>query len=170
MEKESLELRRKWVFHAESSRLHLIKKPLESSEHVFLKAFLWALYLPAYPQLMVEKSIGDRYKPDAVALDRDRARPVFWAEAGQVKPQKVLSILRRFESLHFVIARWGFRKEPLIELLKKRLQNDARASKNQGTLELLQISDSANLNCIQDGRIHLNQEHYRIFSIWPEPN
>jgi hypothetical protein len=43
----------------------------------------WALYLPLYPNLSVEIGVGDRYKPDVVALGED-GRPLFWAEAGQV--------------------------------------------------------------------------------------
>ncbi|HBS03844.1 MAG TPA: hypothetical protein DEA96_02690 [Leptospiraceae bacterium] len=167
MEKESLELRRKWVFRCRSRKLHLIKKPLESSEHVFLKAFVWSLYLDQYPNLMVERSIGDRYKPDVVALDESNLRPVFWAEAGQVKPQKIESILRRFEDLHFVIARWGFRKEPLVDLLQKRFVMDTRIQKSSSRIELLQMDSSAHLNCIHEGNIQLSHEFYRLIPVWP---
>ncbi|MBU45535.1 MAG: hypothetical protein CMN76_20155 [Spirochaetaceae bacterium] len=168
MEKEDLELRRKWVFKAGSARLHLIKKPLESSEHVFLKAFVWALFRENYNALEVEKSTGDRYKPDVICLDPEPpGQPIFWAEAGQVKPEKVVSILRRFPGLHFLVARWGFRKEPLVDLLQKRLMGDNRIEKNAPRVELLQVSNSAHLNCIENGRIGLTSEHYRILPVWP---
>ena len=115
----------------------------------------------------MEKSIGDRYKPDVVALDPVQKRPVFWAEAGQVKPQKVESILRRFESLHFVIARWGFRKEPLVDLLQRRFASDSRIQKNESRIDLLQMHSSAHLNCIRDGEIRISNDYYKIISIWP---
>jgi hypothetical protein len=70
-----------------------------------MKAFLWALYLPAYPDLTVEVPVGDRYKPDVVALDRD-GRPRFWGEAGQVGTSKIRSLRRRYRDTHFAIAKW----------------------------------------------------------------
>lgn len=168
MEKESLELRRKWIFRSGSDRIHLIKKPLESSEHVFLKAFLWTHYRDLYPGLEIEKSIGDRYKPDAIALDPNAPdRILFWAEAGQVKPQKVVSILRRFPGIHFVIARWGIRKEPLVDLLRKRFQSDGRIQNNNPEVDLFQADSRAHLNCILDGRIDLTEKDFRTIRIWP---
>ena len=62
-------LRRKWTLRAGDRQVVLIKKPYESTEHVVMKALLWALYLPDYPDLTVEVGVGDRYKPDVVALD-----------------------------------------------------------------------------------------------------
>ena len=168
MEKESLELRRKWVFRSEGARIHLIKKPGESSEHVFLKAFIWALYRTDYPGLEIEKSIGDRYKPDAIAFspgDPDRA--VFWAEAGQVKPGKVISILRRFPGIHLVIARWGFKKEPMVDLLRKRFAEDARIVNNRPQVELFQADRQAHLHCLENGEIRPHQDRFRVFRIWP---
>ncbi|MBP8252493.1 MAG: hypothetical protein KAX40_09020 [Herpetosiphon sp.] len=82
-----LVLRRKWTLKAHSSQIVLIKKPIESAEHVVMKALLWALYLPQYSQIQVEVSIGTRYKPDLIALD-DQQQPIFWGEAGRVSEEK----------------------------------------------------------------------------------
>ena len=103
---EELLLRRKWTFRAHDRQIVLEKKSLEKPEHVLMKAFLWALYLPAYPDLGVEISIGDRYKPDLIALC-DEGRPVFWGECGQIKTSKIRSILKRFSGIHLAIARWN---------------------------------------------------------------
>ncbi|MCB1164905.1 MAG: hypothetical protein KDK33_02055 [Leptospiraceae bacterium] len=197
MEKESLELRRNWIFRHLGQRLLLAKRPRESSEHVFLKAFLWALFHETYPGLEIEKSIGDRYKPDAICLAHptaphearkssrtemhqraelspelsagglpDLAVPIFWAEAGQVKMQKIRSILSRFHGLHFVIARWGFRKEPLIEQIRSKLGNDPRIRKKEPRVELLQFDSSAHIRSIAgDGTIQLDSDDYRIHSV-----
>jgi len=73
-----------------------------------MKALLWALYLPHYPELTVEISIGDRYKPDVVALDA-QGSPVFWGEAGQVGLTKIRSLLRRHRRTHFAIGQMGVR-------------------------------------------------------------
>jgi hypothetical protein len=55
-----------------------------------LKALLWALCLPNYPDLTVEVSVGDRPKPDVVALDW-QGLPRFWGEAGDVSVAKIRS-------------------------------------------------------------------------------
>lgn len=62
-----LMLRRKWTLRAHGEQVVFVKKRNERAEHVLMKSFLWALYLPDYPDLTVEISIGDRYKP-AVSL------------------------------------------------------------------------------------------------------
>jgi len=100
-----LMLRRKWTLRAHGRQVIFVKKTNESSEHVLMKALLWALYLPDYPELTVEISIGDRYKPDVVALDA-QGSPAFWAEAGQVGVDKIQSLVRRHRRTHFAIAKW----------------------------------------------------------------
>lgn len=105
-------LRRKWTLRAHGRQVVFVKKSNESSEHVLMKALLWALYLPHYPDLTVEVPIGDRYKPDVVALD-ERGQPRFWAEAGDVGTAKIRSLARRYRSTHFAIAKWEASLEPL---------------------------------------------------------
>jgi hypothetical protein len=101
-------LRRKWTLRAHGQQVVFIKKPIEHVHHVLMKAFLWALYLPVYPNLKVEVGIGDRYKPDVVALPlADRRDPLFWGEAGQVSTEKIHSIGRRYRQTHFALAKWG---------------------------------------------------------------
>jgi len=63
---EELELRRKFTMRAHGKQKVFIKKSFESRIHVLTKAFLWALYLPVYPELSVEVPVGGRYKPDLV--------------------------------------------------------------------------------------------------------
>jgi len=101
-------LRRKWTLRAHGQQVIFIKKPIEHVHHVLMKAFLWALYLPQYPNLKVEVSIGDRYKPDVVALPLDpHGDPLFWGEAGQVSPEKITSVGRRYRQTHLALAKWG---------------------------------------------------------------
>jgi hypothetical protein len=87
---DDLLLRRKWTLRAHGRQVVFVKKPVESSTHVLMKALLWALYLPAYPNLAVETGVGDRYRPDVVALDA-QGEPVFWGEAGDVTVAKIRS-------------------------------------------------------------------------------
>lgn len=102
-------LRRKWTLRAHGQQVVFVKRPIEHVHHVLMKAFLWALYLPAYPTIKVEVSIGDRYKPDVVARSptAPQGDPRFWGEAGQVSPEKIASLGRRYRQTHFALAKWG---------------------------------------------------------------
>jgi hypothetical protein len=71
-----LMLRRKWTFKAHGKQVVFVKHAKEQSAHVVMKALLWALYLPEYPELSVEIPVGDRFKPDVVALGPD-TQPIF---------------------------------------------------------------------------------------------
>ncbi|RIK43489.1 MAG: hypothetical protein DCC55_05405, partial [Chloroflexi bacterium] len=101
-------LRRKWTFRAHGRQVVFVKRPVEHTSHVLMKAFLWALYLPDYPNLKVEVPAGDRYKPDVVAFDPadPAAAPLFWGEAGQVGVEKIRALARRYPHTHFAIAKW----------------------------------------------------------------
>jgi hypothetical protein len=56
-----------------------------------MKIFIWALYLPDYPNLLVEVRVGDRDKPDVVsvyeaaAIGEVNGRFLFWGSVGQDK-------------------------------------------------------------------------------------
>jgi hypothetical protein len=120
-------LRRKWTFRAYGKQVVFIKRSNERSSHVLMKAFLWALYLPRYPDLSVEVRVGDRYKPDVVALGDD-GHPVFWAEAGQVGLEKIRSLLRRYRDTHFAIAKWDTRLDPYLDLVSDALSGLRRSA------------------------------------------
>ncbi len=120
-------LRRKWTFRAYDKQVVFIKRSNERRSHVLMKAFLWSLYLPLYPTLSVEIRVGDRYKPDVVALDED-GRPIFWAEAGQVGVEKIRSLLRRYRGTHFAIAKWETRLDPYVELVNDTLKDLRRSA------------------------------------------
>ncbi len=114
--REELRLRRKWTFRAHNKQLILIKKSIERPAHVFMKAFIWALYLPEYPTATVEIHIGDRYKPDVVALNA-QGHPQFWGEAGHISSKKIQSLVRRYRDTHFVVAKWGTSLRPFEKIV-----------------------------------------------------
>jgi hypothetical protein len=117
-----------------------------------MKAFLWALYLPTYTDLTVEIRIGDRYKPDVVALG-DEGRPIFWGEAGQVGLEKIRSLLRRYRDTHFAIAKWETRLNPYVELVDDMLGDLHRSA----PVDLLCFTeDSAERFIDERGNIQLN--------------
>ncbi len=119
-------LRRKWTFRAHGKQVVCIKRSNERTTHVLMKAFLWALYLPLYPNLTVDIRVGDRYKPDVVALG-ENGRPLFWGEAGHVGMDKIRSLVRRYPDTHFVIAKWEARLDPYDALVKDALQRLRRS-------------------------------------------
>lgn len=115
-----LHLRRKITLQAHERQAIFVKKPVESIEHVLMKAFLWALYLPAYPGLTIEIPVGDRYKPDLVDLD-NLGIPRFWGEAGKVSPKKMAALARRYKNTHFAIAKWTKRLAPHQKIIERAL-------------------------------------------------
>ncbi|MEM7347481.1 MAG: hypothetical protein AAF485_24845, partial [Chloroflexota bacterium] len=112
-------------FRAHNKQVVFIKKSNEKTTHVLLKAFLWALYLPSYPNLRVEVKIGDRYKPDVVSLDSEKS-PEFWGEAGQISPEKIRSLVRRYRHTHFAIAKWVTSLDPLEAIVSDALNEFPR--------------------------------------------
>ncbi|MCW5868011.1 MAG: hypothetical protein KIS61_12185 [Candidatus Eremiobacteraeota bacterium] len=118
-----LHLEGKWRIQAHGRSLVLPKRAHEKASHVWLKGFLWFLYLPLYPHALVEKEIGHRFKPDVVAFaeswhDYPAQLPLFWAEAGQVARQKLETLFRQFPATHFAVAKWG-NAGPWADLLRK---------------------------------------------------
>jgi hypothetical protein len=147
-------LRRKWTLRAHGQQVVFVKRSNEHSHHVLMKAFLWALYLPHYPDLKVETAIGDRFKPDVVSLSAldPYAEPRFWGEAGQVSVDKIRSLARRYRNTHFAIAKWETSLRPLTEIVEKALAGlDRRAP-----FDLLCFDGDSPDNFIDgDGQIHV---------------
>ena len=113
-----LKLRRKWTLRAHGRQVVFIKKNRESGIHVLMKAFIWALFLPQYPNLFVEINIGNRYKPDLVQFDNN-GELVFWGEAGKIGQKKMRTLVNRYRSTHLVFAKWDLNLEPFERMLKK---------------------------------------------------
>lgn len=126
MNKE-LELRRKWTFRAHGEQKVFVKKSYESDIHVVMKALLWAIYLPDYPDLSVEITVGNRYKPDLVQLDH-AGKPEFWGEAGQVRLKKMRTLLNRFRSTHLAFAKWNMNLRPFEKFLRKEINSVPRSA------------------------------------------
>lgn len=99
-------MRRKWRFKVGDSGHVFVKRHEERTEHVLMKAFLWALYREAYPELIIEPPLIGRFRPDLVSVTRD-GHPVFWAEAGHVGRQKLARLLRKYPACHFAFAKWN---------------------------------------------------------------
>lgn len=135
---DELSLRRKWTFRAHGRQVVLVKRPVESGRHVFMKAFLWALYLPAFPDLAIEVGVGGRYKPDLVSLDAE-GRPRFWGECGHVGVDKLRTLLRKHRSTHFALARWSQPMHHALAMVNEALDGVRR----EAPVDVVMFSDDA---------------------------
>jgi hypothetical protein len=138
-----LHLEGKWRIQAHGRSLVLPKRAGEKASHVWLKGFLWYLYVPQFPGAQVEKAIGHRFKPDVVAFAEDyhsypAQLPVFWAEAGQVTLQKLVSLFRQFPATHFAIAKWGN-----LGPWKELLQRSVIPARRRAPIDLLYFPDDS---------------------------
>ncbi len=149
---QDLKLRRKWTFRAHGKQVVFIKKNRESGIHVFMKAFIWALFLPQYPDLSVEIPIGNRYKPDLVQIDTN-GEPVFWGEAGKVGHKKMQTLVNRFRSTHLVFAKWDMNLEPFERMLKKA----SRSIRRSAPIDLISFPAGSDEHFIKpDGTIQID--------------
>lgn len=142
----------------DGEKLVLVKKRGESIEHVLMKAALWALYRPRFPDVQVEVHVGDAYKPDLVALRPPPGglaygdpEPVFWGEAGKVSPSKWASILRRFPDTHFALARWNERLDPHARTIEAALDGRPR----RAPVDLVRVPPDLGARIARDGTLAL---------------
>lgn len=124
---DDLLLRRKWTLRAHGQRVVFVKHAQERAAHVLMKAFIWALYLPDYPDLAVEIRIADHFKPDVVSLD-GQGVPRFWGEAGRVGVKKINYLARRYRDTHVAIAKWDTRLDPLVGLVEAAVEGRQRTA------------------------------------------
>jgi hypothetical protein len=148
-------LRRKLTVRAHGQTLVLVKRPIESAEHVLQKALLWALYLPQYPDLRVEVALPtpSRYKPDLLALDNQQ-QPHFWGECGVVSLAKLRFLLNRYRRTHFVFSKWNTRLDPFAELIEDALERTRRVA----SVELIGFDASAADAITADGTITITEK------------
>lgn len=154
----------------DGAKLVLAKKRGESIEHVLMKAALWVLYRPSYPDVRVEVPIGDAFKPDLVALAPPPGglafgdpRPTFWGEAGKVSERKWRSLFRRFPETHFALARWNERLGPHESIIRRALEGRARTA----PVDLLRIPWSLSGQIADDGTLAITFERVDWVQIAP---
>ena len=146
--RDEVTLPRKLTVRAHGRKLVLAKRTWESERHVLLKALVFGLYVPWYPNLFVERSIGHRYTPDLVALD-SQGDPVFWAECGETARNKLAHLVRSFPTTHLVVANQGSSLVPLAEIVGSAVPAKGRTA----PIELLNFPDDAVRYFGQDGEI-----------------
>jgi hypothetical protein len=149
--------RRRWMLKAHGQHIVVVRGTQERFTHPLMKALLWALYLPTYPNISVEIRLDDKYKPDVVAFrpeDTLRAGiPAFWGEAGQVGTPKIESLLRRYPRTHFAIAKWDARLEPHVLIVQKALAGLRRSA----PVDLISFPDDSDRFIDDDGYITITE-------------
>lgn len=155
-------LPRKLTLRAHGHQVVLFKKANESMEHVLMKALIWALYLPKYPDAGIEPTIGDRYKPDVVMLN-DHREPLFWGEAGHVSPEKIRSLTRRFRRTHFAIGKWTHSLTPHEQVIQKAMTG----VKREAPLDLLAFPHQSAELFVDNGHISIDHSQINWVRITP---
>lgn len=152
--------RSKWRLTAHGRSIVVVHNPAEKITHPLMKAYLWALYLPQYPTSTIEVRIGDRYKPDVVALDMNNPRlrenePIFWGEAGQTARDKIRALVRRYPTTHFALAKWDMRLKPYADQVEEALRGVRRAA----PFDLIQFPAGCEQFVDDTGAITIEFEH-----------
>jgi hypothetical protein len=151
-------LRRKLTLRAHGEQVVFVKRKQERIEHVWMKAFLWALYLPEHPDLSVEVDVGDKYKPDVVAMDRRRGTARFWGEAGHVGADKIEYLVTHYPHTHFVMSKWATALDPFADLVREALGDTPR----HAPFDLIRFPPDSGERFIDDrGRITLTLDDVR---------
>ena len=166
-------LRRKLTLRAagpdgDERRVVFVKKPAEGIEHVLMKAMLWALYLPQYPEMLVEVPIGARYKPDLVqprpALD-PASGPLFWAEAGHVGQKKLERLVKSYPDTHVVIGKWDAALRPHVRIVERALKGRERPA----PFEFIRFPPDVRRFFSDDGRIAIDVDDVEMIVIRARP-
>ncbi len=120
-------------------RKHVFAKGAGDSErHVLLKALLFARYVGPYPDLLVERNIGQRYKPDLVVLGSYQSVR-FWAEGGVTSRDKVRWLVRHVRDGHLVFARQSGDSDTFPDLVAVAVAHETR----HGLVEVLSFGEDA---------------------------
>ena len=119
-------------------KLVLAKGPGESERHVLLKALVFARYIGQYPDLLVERGVGLRFKPDLVAVGPYQ-QILFWGESGETSRQKIGWLIRHVRDGHLVFARQPAGTDTFPDLVAEAIRRERR----HGLVEVLTFDDTA---------------------------
>jgi hypothetical protein len=127
MSDEGFRLPGKLKLRAHGRSIVLHSRGRDRPSHGVMKALLWALYLPEFPTATIEIDVGDRYKPDVVALDPE-GKPLLWGEAGMVSPKKLRDLAKRYREARLVVAKWAASLEPHLVHSRKAIEDVERTA------------------------------------------
>ncbi len=150
----------KLTIRAGSRKVVLRKHPWESSRHVLLKALVFALFVPDYPDLVVEPPRAERYRPDVAAFAAD-GTPTFWAECGETGRDKLAWLLKHRPATHLVLARQGVALEPWQALVRDLADGIRRSA----PVELVLVPPHADRFVRPDGAVVVGRSDVTIVGL-----
>ena len=112
-------------FELGGRRVRLWKRLGESYEHVLMKALGYAMFVPEFPTLQIERRVGLRYKPDLVAQDLD-GRFLFWGECGANSLRKTAWLLKHAGVERLVLFKIERNVAQLVEQLREHVAQRQR--------------------------------------------
>lgn len=112
-------------FFLAGERVRLWQRPGESYEHVLMKALGYAMFVPEFPLLEIEREVGLRYKPDLVVQNGERDFD-FWGECGANAIRKTRWILKHTRTERLVLFKIAINADQLIEQLRAEIPEKYR--------------------------------------------
>ena len=113
-------------FELVGRRVRLWQNRGESYEHVLMKALGYAMFVPHYPNLEIERKVGLRYKPDLIAVF-DSGGFDFWGECGLNSIRKTNWVLRHANTQRMVLFKMGGPIDQLVAQLSAEIPKKYRA-------------------------------------------
>jgi hypothetical protein len=124
-------------FELDGRRVRLWQRTGESYEHVLMKALGYAMFVPKFPDLEIEKKVGLRYKPDLVAQN-GAGEFLFWGECGANSLRKTAWLLKHARVSRLVLFKINQNVEQLIEQLRAEIPPRYRPP---GVLSLIKFDE-----------------------------
>lgn len=128
----------KITVRAGGRKVVLAKQAGESARHILLKALVFGLYVPDYPDVVIEPRFHQRYRPDLLHLD-PAGQPTFWAECGVTGRDKLLALIRTYPATHLVVAK----QLPRIESLREAMATMVAATRRSAPVDLVNVPADA---------------------------
>jgi len=96
-------------------KIVLESRSTESVRHIALKilAYLWFRAEAAPLPLLIERSVGQRHKPDLVAMDPATGSIRLWIDCGQIEPKRLARILKANPNAQVLVLKASIREARL---------------------------------------------------------
>lgn len=144
-------------------RVTLYKRAGESYEHVLMKALGYALFLPSYPNLEIERRIGLRYKPDLIALNETQQID-FWGECGSVSFRKIAWLAKHGHSPRIVIFKFSQTLQAISQWIQSLQAEVELRYRPTNRLSLINF-DSSVMNEVGQEIHNIPSNWYQVFEI-----